>query len=183
MRYPRRPPPSPGSRSPDAPTCSSTTRGRPCSTTWSRASTRCRGRRGSDVRWLIVGPYVPERGSGPDAAAAFVAERLAAGDTVHVVSPRPTAAHVHHALDGLAGIQALWQIARAQSCDGLWLRVESGLVLHAHTDSRRALVALALPAILPRRLHQPILDLATVCTLPRPRVAPPVHLLRPHPSP
>ena len=118
------------------------------------------------MRWLIVGPYPPERGSGADAAAAFVAERLADGDTVHAVSPRPTAAHVHHDLAGIGGVRTLWRVARQQRTDGLWLRIESGMVLRAGTDRRRALLERAALALLLRRFEASVLDVADVGLLP-----------------
>lgn len=126
------------------------------------------------TRWLIVGPYPPEQGSGPAAAAAFVAERLAAGDTVHAVSPRPTAAHEHLPLEGLRGIRAVWRLARAQRADGLWLRVESGILLRAGVDRRQALVERAALALLLRRVVTSVLDVGDVTLLPGGRAGRPV---------
>ena len=126
------------------------------------------------MRWLIVGPYPPERGSGAEAAAAFVADRLGAGDTVHAVSPRPTAAHVHEELDGLQGVRTIWRIARQQRADGLWLRVESGMVLRAATGRRRSLVERAALALLLRRFETTVLDVGDVGLLPGGRAGRPV---------
>lgn len=126
------------------------------------------------MRWLVVGPYPPERGSGAEAAAAFVAERLAAGDSIHAVSPRPTAAHVHHALDGLSGVKTLWRIAREEQTDGLWLRVDSGIVLRAGIDQKRALVERAAFALFLRRFDQSVLDVGDVGLLPGGRAGRPV---------
>jgi hypothetical protein len=70
------------------------------------------------ARWLILGPYPPERGAGARAAAAFAAQRLAAGDDVTVISPRPTAAHEHAPLEGPAGIRHAWSRARAVGATG-----------------------------------------------------------------
>lgn len=125
-------------------------------------------------RWLIVGPYPPERGSGAAAAADFVAERLAAGDTVHAVSQRPTAAHVHHELDGLRGLRTLWQIARERKATGLWLHVEPGIVLRNGIDRRRALIERAALALLLRRFDTSVLDVGDVGLLPGGRAGRPV---------
>ena len=126
------------------------------------------------MRWLIVGPYPPERGSGPDAAAAFVGERLAEGDTVHAVSPRPTAAHVHHPLEGLPGLRTLWRLAREQEARGVWLRVEPGIVLRYGIDRRRALIERAGLALLLRRFDTSVLDVGDVGLLPGGRAGRPV---------
>jgi hypothetical protein len=126
------------------------------------------------MRWLIVGPYPPERGSGADAASLFVAERLAAGDTVHAVSPRPTAAHVHHELDGLRGLRTLWSLAREQGARGLWVRVEPGIVLRNGIDRRRALIERAALALLLRRFDTSVLDVGDVGLLPGGRAGHPV---------
>jgi len=126
------------------------------------------------VHWLIVGPYPPEQGSGPVAAATFVAERLAAGDTVHAVSPRPTAAHEHLDLEGLRGIRSIWRLARGQGADGLWLRVEPGTVLRHVVDRRRALVERSALALLLRRFDTSVLDVGDVGLLPGGRAGRPV---------
>ena len=126
------------------------------------------------MRWLIVGPYPPEQGEGAGAAAAFVAERLDAGDTVHAVSPRPTAAHEHFALDGLGGVRALQRVARTERCDGLWLRVESGIVLRHDVDRSRGLVERRVLALWFRRFDQTILDVGDVSLLPGGRAGRPV---------
>ncbi len=118
------------------------------------------------MRWLVVGPYRPEQGSGAAAAAAFVAERLGAGDDVHVVSPRPTAAHAHLALEGIRAMWALWRLARAQGAQALWLRVESGILLRAGTDRRRALIERAALSLLLRRFDARVLDVGDVSLLP-----------------
>lgn len=118
------------------------------------------------MRWLIVGPYPPERGSGPEAAAAFVAARLGAGDTVHAVSPRPSAAHAHLPLDGMRAMWALWRIARAQDAEAIWLRIESGVMVRAGTDRRRALVERAALSLLLRRFATSVLDVGDVGLLP-----------------
>ena len=126
------------------------------------------------MRWLIIAPYPPEQGAGAAAAAGFVADRLAAGDTVHAVSPRPTAAHEHHLLDGLGGVRALWQIARAQHADGLWWRVEPGILLRHTVDRRRALLERAALALVLRRFDTTILDVGDVGLLPGGRAGRPV---------
>jgi hypothetical protein len=126
------------------------------------------------VRWLILGPYPPEPGAGPAAAAAFVAERLAGGDSVHAVSPRPTAAHEHHPLEGLGGIRALWQIVRAQHADGLWWRVEPGILLRHTVDRRRGLLERAALVLALRRFDTAILDVGDVGLLPGGRAGRPV---------
>jgi ubiquinone/menaquinone biosynthesis C-methylase UbiE len=126
------------------------------------------------VRWLIVGPYVPEQGSGAAAAAEFAAERLAAGDTVHAVSPLPSAAHEHVSLEGLAGIRAVWRLARVEQADGLWLRIESGILLRRTLDRRRALMERAALALLLRRFDTSVLDVGDVGLLPGGRAGRPV---------
>jgi len=126
------------------------------------------------VRWLIVGPYPPEQGSGPAAAAAAVSERLAAGDSVHSVSPRPSAAHVHLPLVGVRAMWALAGLARSERADGLWLRIEPGILLQATTDRRQALIErMALSALL-RRFRTSILDVGDVGLLPGGRAGRPV---------
>jgi hypothetical protein len=126
------------------------------------------------VRWLIVGPYPPEQGSGPAGAAAMVAERLAAGDTVHVISPRPSAAHVHLPLDGVRATWAVAKLARAQRADALWLRVEPGILLRPPTDRRQALVERVALAALLRRFEMSVLDVGDVGLLPGGRAGQPV---------
>lgn len=126
------------------------------------------------AHWLIVGPYPPEQGSGAAAAEAAVRERVAAGDTVHAVSPRPSAAHVHLPLEGLRGMRALARIARAQEADGLWLRVEPGILLRSGTDRRQALIERLALAWLLRRFDTSVLDVGDVGLLPGGRAGGPV---------
>ncbi len=126
------------------------------------------------MRWLIVGPYPPEQGSGPAAAAAVVAERLAAGDTVHAISPRPSAAHEHQPLAGVGAMWALARRARALGVEGLWLRVEPGVLLQPGTDRRRALLERAGLALLLRRFTTSVLDVGDVGLLPGGRAGRPV---------
>lgn len=126
------------------------------------------------ARWLIVGPYPPEQGSGAAAAEAAVRERLAAGDTVHAVSPRPSAAHEHQPLEGVRAMWALARLARAQGADALWLRVEPGILLRSGTDRRQALLErLALGRLL-RRFDTSVLDVGDVGLLPGGRAGRPV---------
>jgi len=126
------------------------------------------------VRWLIVGPYPPEQGSGAAAAAAFVAERLAEGDAIHAVSPRPTAAHEHLPLEGLAGIRAVWRVSRAEAAEGMWLRVEPGILLRHTVDRRRGLLERTALALLLRRFGHSVLDVGDVGLLPGGRAGRPV---------
>ena len=126
------------------------------------------------MRWLIVGPYPPEQGSGPAAAAAAVAERLVVGDTVHAVSPRPSAAHAHLPLTGVRAMWALTAMARREGADGLWLRVEPGILLQPTTDRRQALVERMALAALLRRFRTSILDVGAVGLLPGGRAGRPV---------
>lgn len=126
------------------------------------------------MRWLIVGPYVPEQGSGPAAAAAAVSERLAAGDTVHVVSPRPTAAHAHLPLDGVRAMWAMAKLARAERADGIWLRVEPGILLQAGAERRQALTERLALSVLLGRFTTSVLDVGDVGLLPGGRAGKPV---------
>ncbi len=126
------------------------------------------------MRWLIVGPYVPEQGSGPAAAAAAVAERLAAGDTVHVVSPRPTAAHAHLPLGGVGAMWALAKVARAERADGIWVRVEPGILLQPGTGRRQALTERLALSVLLGRFTTSVLDVGDVGLLPGGRAGKPV---------
>ena len=126
------------------------------------------------TRWLVVGPYPPERGTGADAARTFVEERLHAGDHVHVVSPRPTAAHEHAPLESFRGLRVLWDIAKAQRADGIWLRIEPGIVLHPGTDRRRGLAERAALVLLLRRFRERIFDVGDVGLLPGGRAGRPV---------
>ena len=131
------------------------------------------------MRWLIVGPYPPEQGSGPAAAGAMVAQRLAAGDTVHAVSPRPSAAHEHLPLGGVRAMWALARLARVQRTTGLWLRVEPGILLQPGLDRRRGLAErVALVALLRRfddacstsatSASSPVAEPAASCSRPPP---------------
>lgn len=129
---------------------------------------------GTATRWLVVGPYPPEQGAGPAAAAAFVAEQLATGATVHAVSPRPTAAHEHLQLDGLRGVLALRRLAKAQRADGLWLRVEPRILLRSGVDRRRALVERGALALLLRTFTTSVLDVGDASLLPGGRAGRPV---------
>ena len=126
------------------------------------------------ARWLIVGPYPPEQGSGADHAAAVVEERLANGDTVHVVSPRPSAAHTHLPLDGARAMWALGRLARAEGADALWLRIEPGILLRTGTDRRRALLERMALAGLLHRFGTSVLDVGDVGLLPGGRAGRPV---------
>lgn len=126
------------------------------------------------MRWLIVGPYPPEQGSGAAAAAAMVAERLTAGDTVHTASPRPSAAHVHLPLDGVRSMWTLSRLARTERAEALWLRVEPGILLRPGGGRRRALLErIALSALL-RRFDTSVLDVGDVGLLPGGRAGRPV---------
>lgn len=126
------------------------------------------------MRWLIVGPYPPELGSGAAAAEAAVRERIAGGDGVHAVSPRPSAAHVHLPLEGVQAMWALAGIARAQGAGGLWLRVEPGILLRSGTDRRQALVERIALGLLLRRFEVSVLDVGDVGLLPGGRAGRPV---------
>lgn len=126
------------------------------------------------TRWLVVGPYPPERGTGAEAARTFVEERLRAGDHVHVVSPRPTAAHQHASLDSFGGLKLLREIAIAQRADGIWLRIEPGIVLRPGTDRRRGLAERAALVLLLRRFRERIFDVGDVGLLPGGRAGRPV---------
>lgn len=126
------------------------------------------------TRWLVVGPYPPERGTGADAARTFVEQRLRAGEQVHVVSPRPTAAHAHAALDGLPGLRVLWDAARTHGADGIWLRVEPGIVLRHGTTRWRGLAERAALVLFLRRFRQRIFDVGDIGLLPGGRAGRPV---------
>lgn len=126
------------------------------------------------ARWLIVGPYPPEQGSGAAAAEAVVRERLAAGDTVHAVSPRPSAAHVHQPLEGVRAMWSLARTARAQGADKLWLRIEPGILLRSGTDRRQALFERMALGLLLRRFDVSVLDVGDVGLLPGGRAGRPV---------
>jgi len=118
------------------------------------------------MRWLIVGPYPPERGSGPDAAAAFVAARLGVGDTVHTLSPRPSAAHVHQPVEGARSLWLLRRIARRERAGGLWLRVEPGILLRPGVDRWRAFIERVALAFLLRHFSTSVIDVGDVGLLP-----------------
>jgi hypothetical protein len=126
------------------------------------------------MRWLIVGPYPPEQGSGPASAAAAVAERLADGDTVHAISPRPSAAHAHLPLAGVRAMWALARLARREGADGLWLRVEPGILLQHSAHRRQALLERRALATLLRRFRTSVLDVGDVGLLPGGRAGRPV---------
>ncbi len=126
------------------------------------------------MRWLIVGPYVPEQGSGAVSAAAAVAARLAAGDTVHVVSPRPTAAHTHLPLEGVRAMWALAKLARAERADGIWVRIEPGVLLQPGTGRGRALTERLALSVLLGRCTTSVLDVGDVGLLPGGRAGKPV---------
>jgi hypothetical protein len=126
------------------------------------------------VRWLIVGPYVPEQGPGAAAAATAVAERLAVGDTVHVVSPRPTAAHAHLPLGGVRAMWALAKVARAERADGIWVRIEPGILLQPGTGRRQALTERLALSVLLGRFTTSVLDVGDVGLLPGGRAGKPV---------
>lgn len=126
------------------------------------------------MRWLIVGPYPPEQGSGAAAAAVMVAERLTAGDTVHAVSPRPSAAHAHLSLAGLRAMWTLARLARTERADGLWVRIEPGILLRPGTGRREALLERLAFAALLRRFDTSILDVGDVALLPGGRAGRPV---------
>lgn len=126
------------------------------------------------TRWLVVGPYPPERGTGADAAHAFVQQRLRAGEHVHVLSPRPSAAHEHAALEGVHGLRAVWDAARAQQAEGIWLRIEPGIVLRHGVSRQRGLAERAALVVLLRRFRERIFDVGDVGLLPGGRAGRPV---------
>jgi hypothetical protein len=118
------------------------------------------------ARWLILGPYPPERGAGARAAAAFAAQRLRAGDDVVVVSPRPTAAHDHAPLEGPAGIRLAWSRARSVGADGLWVRVEHGILLRRGVSRPVALRDRVLLRLLMRSVGGVVLDVGDTGLMP-----------------
>jgi hypothetical protein len=118
------------------------------------------------ARWLILGPYPPERGAGARAAAAFAEQRLAAGDDVTVISPRPTAAHEHAPLEGPAGIRHAWSRARAVGATGLWVRVEHGILLRRGVTRPVALRDRVLLRLLMRSVDEVVLDVGDTGLMP-----------------
>ena len=116
------------------------------------------------MRWLIVGPYPPERGRGAADAAAFVEERLDAGDEVHVVSPRPSAAHEHR---DLVGVDALRWLARsARDHDGVWIRIEAGIAFTREPPRWTAVLERFLLGRVFRSVGRSVLDVGDVSMLP-----------------
>lgn len=116
------------------------------------------------MRWVIVGPFAPERGDGPDAAVAAAAARLRAGDDVLTVAPRPSAAHLHQPLVGRSGWRRLAQLL--EPGDGLWVRLEPG-VLFTRTPGRvEALVERAGFRWAVRRCRRVVVDVGDVALLP-----------------
>jgi hypothetical protein len=69
---------------------------------------------------------------------------------------------------------ALAQLARREGADGLWLRVEPGILLQPTTDRRRALVERLTLAALLRRFRTSVLDVSDVGLLPGGRAGRPV---------
>jgi hypothetical protein len=116
------------------------------------------------VRWLIIGPYPPERGEGARAAAAMAQDRLDAGDVVHAVSPRPSAAHEHRPL---LGRRALWDMAELmRRADGLWLRLEPGVALTWQPPRHEAILERLLLRRVLRRAGTSVIDVGDVGMLP-----------------
>ena len=119
---------------------------------------------GGPVRWVIVGPFAPERGDGPDAAVAATAARLQAGDDVLTVAPRPSAAHRHQPLVGRSAWRRLAQLL--EPGDGLWVRLEPG-VLFTRTPGRvEALVERVGFRWAVRRCSRVVVDVGDVALLP-----------------
>lgn len=116
------------------------------------------------MRWLIVGPYAPERGEGAAATVAAATEHLAAGDEVHVIAPRPSAAHEHRPL---TGPRALLEVLRQVGPDmALWARIEPGVLLSRHPSRSGALVERALLSVLLRRARRSVLDVGDLALFP-----------------
>ena len=116
------------------------------------------------MRWVILGPYPPERGEGAALAAAEVARRLDAGDEVTVISPRPSAAHRHRPL---VGPSALWSLhADVAGFDGLWARVEPGMLLTRDPSRPDALLERVLLRRLLRRVARSVLDVGDAVLFP-----------------
>ena len=116
------------------------------------------------MRWLIVGSYPPERGTGAGIAASFVAERLDAGDDVHVVSPRPTAAHDHR---DLVGVDALrWLLRTAPEYDAIWIRIEAGVAFTREPSRWTAVVERFLLGRALRAVGRSVLDAGDLSMLP-----------------
>ncbi len=88
------------------------------------------------MRWLIVGPYPPSTDAGAAITRAVVAERLAAGDEVHVVSPAPSAAHEVLGTTGVAGVCRA--LLRSRRHDAVWIHIGSALGPTPHAGRVRA---------------------------------------------
>lgn len=116
------------------------------------------------MRWLIVGSYPPERGTGAGIAAAFVAERLDAGDEVHVVSPRPSAAHEHRDLVGTDALR--WLLRTAPAYDGVWIRIEAGIAFTREPSRWGALLERFLLGRVFRSVERSVLDAGDLSMLP-----------------
>lgn len=116
------------------------------------------------MRWLIVGPYAPERGDGAAHTVAEATARLDAGDEVHVVSPRPSAAHEHRALTGPRALLGL--LREVDPATGFWARVEPGVLLTRDPSRGRALVERLLLSGLLRRAGRAVLDVGDAALFP-----------------
>ena len=128
------------------------------------AESRVVDRAAGPMRWVIIGPYLPERGEGALAAAAMVRGCLDAGDVVHVVSPRPSAAHEHWPL---VGRRAIWDMAElVRGADGLWLRVEPGIALTRQPSRQEAIFERALLRRVLNRVRTSVIDVGDVGMLP-----------------
>lgn len=116
------------------------------------------------MRWLILGPYTPEQSPGAAATTAAAIARLDAGDDVHVVSPRPSAAHEHRPLQGW---RALLLLARAARPDvAVWIRVEPGVLLTRTPSRVDSLLERMLLSYLLRRSAESVLDVGDVALFP-----------------
>lgn len=116
------------------------------------------------MRWVIVGPYPPERGEGPVVTAAVAAAHLDAGDQVTVISPRPSAAHHHRELVGREALRRLH--ADVGPGDGFWARVEPGILLTRSPSRVEAILERVLLRRVLRRAGRSVLDVGDVALFP-----------------
>jgi hypothetical protein len=116
------------------------------------------------VRWVIVGPFPPERGDGPEATVGAAAERLRAGESVLTVSPRPSAAHRHQGLVGRSAWRPFGRLI--EPGDSLWVRLEPGVLFTRAPGRVESLIERAWFRWAVRRCGRVVVDVGDVALLP-----------------
>ncbi|HUC36047.1 MAG TPA: hypothetical protein VMR97_02865 [Acidimicrobiales bacterium] len=76
---------------------------------------------------VVAGSYPPVPGRAAAATLAAVGRTLARSEGVVVVSPRPSAAHLHASMTGIGAARTLWRLGSSTGADQVVLCLEEGV--------------------------------------------------------